>query len=465
MINPNQNTIVALATPAGAGAIGIIRLSGPQAIEICNTYFKGKNLLKQNSHTIHFGYILDNRGVLLDEVLVSIFIAPKSYTKENVVEISCHGSVYIQQKIIQLFVENGVRLAQPGEFTLRAFLNGKMDLSQAEAVADLIASESGASHEIALKQLRGGFSNELKDLRNQLIHFASLIELELDFAEEDVEFADRTKFVELLNQTQAVISRLVDSFQYGNVIKRGVPVAIVGKPNAGKSSLLNALLNEERAIVSDIPGTTRDSIEDTLVIDGVMFRFIDTAGLRKTDDVIEAIGVEKAKEKAGNAKIILYLFDKNNTTPQEIINDVKNLYKKDIRIILVQTKIDSTNGFHNDHFIEALNEIYPELSETITAVSIYQSDSIKSLKGLLTWEIQNMVVETGSIVTNARHVEALQKTEAHIINVQQGLQANLNTDLLVQDIRLALNYLGEITGEITPDDLLENIFSKFCIGK
>lgn len=460
-----DDTIIALATPQGVSAIGVIRLSGTKAIDIVNELFPSKNLFNQPSHSLHVG-IITYQEKIIDEVVISLFRNPKSYTGEDIVEISCHGSPYIQQQIINACIDKGARTAKPGEFTQRAFLNGKLDLTQAEGVADLIASESKASHEIALQQMRGGFSSELKKLRDQLIHFASLIELELDFSEEDVEFADRKAFTELLHQIEIVVTELINSFQYGNVIKKGVPVAIIGKPNTGKSSLLNALLNEERAIVSNIPGTTRDSIEDILIIDGITFRFIDTAGLRKTDDIIEAMGVQKAKEKVSKAKIILYLYDKNDCTPEEIINHVRSLYNKEAIFILVQTKIDITNGFYEDDFLKALDVIYPELVQTLTAISVYQPETIKSLKGLLTWEVQKMTPGSSNIVTNSRHLEALQKTKEHLMAVQFGLEQQISGDLLAQDLRFALRYLAEITGEIDVDkDILGTIFSKFCIGK
>lgn len=462
-----EDTIVAPITPAGKGAIGVIRISGGKAISICSKIFKGKNLKQANSHTVHVGLIHDE-GKPLDEVVVTIFKEPHSFTKENTIEISCHGSSYILNQIIQLIIKEGARLAQPGEFTQRAFLNGRIDLTQAEAIADLIASESEAAHNIALKQMRGGFSNELKKLRDQLIQFASLIELELDFSEEDVEFANRDAFINLLHQIEKIITSLIQSFKYGSVIKEGIPVAIIGKPNAGKSSLLNALLNEERAIVSPIAGTTRDSIEDTLVINGITFRFIDTAGLRETDDIIESIGVKKAKEKAEAAKIILYLFDKDDTNVEEILKDIQPLYKKEIIFILIQTKIDKTNSFFEDGFLESLQskEFYHKLAPTIIGISIYQPETIQNLRRELVWEAEQMNSGSSTIITNTRHLEALQKTNEHIIDVQQGLENNISKDFLSQDIRLALRYLGEITGEVDIDkDILGTIFSKFCIGK
>lgn len=462
-----EDTIVAPITPAGKGAIGVIRISGKKAISICSRIFKGKNLEQANSHTVHVGIIHDE-GKPLDEVVVTIFKEPHSFTKENTIEISCHGSSYILNQIIQLIIKEGARLAQPGEFTQRAFLNGRIDLTQAEAIADLIASESEAAHNIALKQMRGGFSNELKKLRDQLIQFASLIELELDFSEEDVEFANRDAFINLLHQIEKIITSLIQSFKYGSVIKEGIPVAIIGKPNAGKSSLLNALLNEERAIVSPIAGTTRDSIEDTLVINGIIFRFIDTAGLRETDDIIESIGVKKAKEKAEIAKIVLYLFDKNDTSPEEVLKDIKALYKEGIIFILVQTKLDTTESHEDElRLIQAFDSLNMyKFAQTITAISIYRPELIQALKGHLVWEAEQMNSGSSTIITNTRHLEALQKTNKHIAAVQEGLKNNISKDFLSQDIRLALRYLGEITGEVDIDkDILGTIFSKFCIGK
>lgn len=403
----------------------------------------------------------------MDEVVITVFRGPRSFTGEDTAEISCHGSGYIVRRILNTLFKQGARAAKPGEFTLRAFLNGRLDLTQAEAVADLIASESKTSHEIALKQMRGGFSDELQNLRTQLIDFAALIELELDFSEEDVAFADREKFTELLKHIQTMLSALIKSFEYGNVIREGVGVAIVGKPNAGKSSLLNTLLNEERAIVSDIPGTTRDSIEETLIIDGILFRFIDTAGLRHTEDVIESIGIRKAKEKAAKADIILYLFDKNDATPEEVIDDIRQLYGGHATVILVQTKTDLTGGFREDDFITALNAVYPKLVGAITAVSVMQSETIQNLKGLLAWTVQEMAPSVGSIVTNSRHLEALQKAQEHLAAVRLGMEQNIGNDLLAHDIHFALRYLGEITGlEIDVDrDILGTIFGRFCIGK
>ncbi|MBL0330024.1 MAG: tRNA uridine-5-carboxymethylaminomethyl(34) synthesis GTPase MnmE [Bacteroidetes bacterium] len=460
----HNDTIVALATPQGIGAIGVIRLSGPQAIAICESVFATKNLKKKQlenkaSHTIHFGVIHEN-DVIIDEVLVSLFKAPHSYTGENTVEISCHGSQFIQQHLIQLFIKKGARLANHGEFTLRAFLNGKLDLSQAEAVADLIASKSSASHQVAMQQMRGGFSNQIKTLRQNLIDFASLIELELDFSEEDVEFADRSDLKTLVNTIQRIVQRLIDSFEVGNVIKNGIPVAIVGKPNAGKSTLLNALLDEERAIVSDIPGTTRDVIEDEMTIDGVQFRFIDTAGLRETNDIIESIGVEKAYEQIKLSSIAIYLFDVHEITASElklIVNDITP-HLNNAQLVLVANKIDK----------EDMEYTYREFAEykDMLFISAKEKIGIDEFKKHMVALFDNRTINvTETIVTNARHVEALRHTNVALIKVLDGLNHNVSGDFLAMDIRQALHYLGTITGEISSDDLLTNIFSRFCIGK
>ncbi len=454
LLSSRNDTIVALATPNGAGAIGVIRLSGKDAISICNSVFKGKDLSVQESHTIHFGTIVDGQHII-DEVLVSLFIAPRSYTKENVVEVSCHGSAYILDKIIRLFISKGARPAQPGEFTMRAFLNGQLDLSQAEAVADLIASSSEASHKVAMQQMRGGFSNELKRLREELIHFASLVELELDFSEEDVEFANREQMQKLIEQIVAVLKKLIRSFELGNVIKQGVPVVIAGKPNVGKSTLLNALLNEERAIVSEIAGTTRDTIEDEISIQGIKFRFIDTAGIRDTDDIIEAKGVERTFEKIQSSAIILYVYDPTETFGEElhnIITELESITKKNnSQLLLVANKSDKTTA----------NNIPPES----LAISALQGQGIKALEEKLLELIHYSELSNEIVLTNIRHVEALQKTSDALQRVLNGIHNPVTSDFLAMDIKEALHYLGEITGSISTDDLLENIFSKFCIGK
>jgi len=460
----HQDTIVALATPAGAGAISIIRVSGNNAITIVAPLFKSKknkNLEKQPSHTLHLGNIVDGKHIL-DEVLVSIFHGPKSYTGENTIEISCHGSSYIQQEIIQLLIRNGCRAAQAGEFTLRAFLNGKMDLSQAEAVADLISSENSASHQIAMQQMRGGFSNEIKFLRQELLNFASLIELELDFAEEDVEFANRDAFQTLITKIQTVLKRLIDSFAIGNVLKKGLPIAIVGEPNVGKSTLLNALLNEERAIVSEIAGTTRDTIEDEISIGGIGFRFIDTAGIRETKDVIESLGIKKTYEKIGQAEIAMLLLDaeeviKSSTAFLKEMEKIKTRFPEK-PLLVVANKIDKLNASQ----IATLNAQIPNLH----LLSAKKKEGVTQLKEkLLSFINTGALRNNNTIVTNSRHYNALLKALEEINKVQEGLNKNLTGDLLAIDIRQALYHFGEITGEITNDDVLGNIFANFCIGK
>jgi tRNA modification GTPase len=461
----HNDTIVALATPAGSGAIAVIRLSGKDAIAIADAHFKsvinGKKLVDQKTHTIHLGHIVDNSKTL-DEVLVSVFRNPNSYTGENVVEISCHGSSYIQQEIIQLFLRNGCRMATAGEFTLRAFLNGKLDLSQAEAVADLISSDNEASHQIAMQQMRGGFSSEIARLREELLNFASLIELELDFAEEDVEFADRTQFKELIERITFVLKRLIDSFAVGNVIKNGIPIAIVGEPNVGKSTLLNAILNEDRAIVSEIAGTTRDTIEDEISIGGIGFRFIDTAGIRETKDVVESIGIKKTFEKIEQSQVTIYLFDaqKNITNLEDVRIEIEKIRHKYPQkpLLVIANKIDTLTDTQ-----------LAEINKTIADVLLLSAKTGFGVEQL-TNALLNLI-NTGAlrnnetIVTNTRHYDALLKALEEIQKVQHGLETGLSGDLLAIDIRQALYHFGEITGEITNDDLLGNIFANFCIGK
>ncbi len=446
-----KDTICALATGSGLGAIAIIRVSGSETINICKKVFS-KNIADVKSHTIHFGTINNKVGVI-DEVLLSIFRNPHSFTGEDVIEISCHGSVFIQQQILQLLTENGARMANPGEFTLRAFINGKMDLSQAEAVADLIASENKKAHQIAINQMRGGFSDDLKKLREQLINFASLIELELDFSEEDVEFANREQFNELLLLIKEKLTKLIDSFQLGNVIKNGIPVAILGAPNVGKSTLLNTLLNEDRAIVSEIAGTTRDTIEDVINIEGMQFRFIDTAGLRDTKDTIEKMGIRKALEKAEKAKVIIFLLDATadfKAQEKEIIK-IKKLQNK---MIVVVNKTDL-----NPNICETLKK------KNYLFISAKNKDGIQDLTNTLISIIDPNLSSDETIISNSRHQEELSKTLVEIIAVIQGLNNDISGDLLAINIRQALYHLGLITGEVTTDDLLGNIFSKFCIGK
>ncbi|MDP5001320.1 MAG: tRNA uridine-5-carboxymethylaminomethyl(34) synthesis GTPase MnmE [Flavobacterium sp.] len=460
-----QETIVALATPSGAGAIAIIRLSGAAAITIAADVFQsvsGKDISKQKTHTIHLGHIVDN-GKVYDQVLLSIFKGPNSYTGENVIEISCHGSTFIQQQIIQLLLRKGAKMAQAGEFTLRAFLNGKLDLSQAEAVADLIASDNEASHQIAMQQMRGGFSNEIAKLREELLNFASLIELELDFAEEDVEFADRTQFHDLLERIEFVLKRLIDSFAVGNVIKNGIPVAIVGEPNVGKSTLLNALLNEERAIVSDIAGTTRDTIEDELVINGIGFRFIDTAGIRETQDHVESIGIQKTFEKIEQAQVVLFLVDSTELTMESLerlkveVEKIRNKYPQKALLTIFNKK---------DKLDESLLTNLKSQIENSIFISAKQKVGIEELKNeLMSFVNTGALRNNETIVTNTRHYDSLLKALEEIQKVKWGLNSGISSDLMAIDIRSALYFFGEITGEVTNDELLGNIFANFCIGK
>ncbi|MBL3658390.1 tRNA uridine-5-carboxymethylaminomethyl(34) synthesis GTPase MnmE [Fulvivirga sediminis] len=455
-IGSTEDTIVALSTAPGVGAIAVIRLSGDDAIKICNSVFKGKDLEKQATHTLHFGTIRDGEKVI-DEVVVSLFVGPKSFTKENVVEISCHGSPFIVKQIIKVLLAAGSRLALPGEFTKRAFLNGQFDLAQAEAVADLINSDSAASHEAALNQMRGGFSEQIRQLREELIHFASMIELELDFGEEDVEFADRDDLKQLINNLLKVINALIESFDLGNVIKNGVPTVIAGKPNAGKSTLLNALLNEERAIVSDIAGTTRDVIEDEINLGGITFRFIDTAGIRETEDTIEKIGVERTQAQMKKASLIIYMIDLANDNVVDFNRDINKLENMGIPFIVVGNKIDKAQ---------------PELKAAVETVkgsiliAANTKENLDALKDRILEEVNLDNFKSGNtIVTNIRHYDNLLKTRNALQDVLNGLGNNITGDFLAMDIRQSLHYLGEITGEITTDDLLANIFSKFCIGK
>lgn len=455
----HNDTIVALATPSGPGAIAIIRLSGKDAIKIASLVFYsvlGKKLADQKTHTVHLGNILDGERVI-DEVLATLFKNPKSYTGENVVEFSCHGSSYIQQEIIQLLIRKGCRMATAGEFTLQAFLNGKMDLSQAEAVADLIASDSKASHQLAIQQMRGGFTTEIEELRVQLLDFASLIELELDFSEEDVEFASRNDFQKLIKKTTSLLKNLIDSFATGNVLKNGIPVAIIGRPNSGKSTLLNVLLNEDRAIVSNIAGTTRDTIEDEITIDGIRFRFIDTAGIRNTKDEIEKIGVEKALEKLKNSAIYIYLFDSTEMDMNDVKVELESFSTTSSQLI-VANKIDKASK-------SVLNTINNN-ALPVLSISAKKEESIDQLKkSLLDLAGKEALDKNQLIVTNSRHYDILLKSLEEIIKVQKGIDQNLSGDLLAIDLRQALYYLGEITGKVSNDDLLGNIFANFCIGK
>ena len=460
----NQDTICALATANGIGAIGIIRVSGNQSFEIVNKIFEGKNLEKVDSLTVHYGFIKDEDETI-DEVMISVFHAPKTFTTENSIEISFHGSPYIGKKILEALIKNGARMAKAGEFTMRAFMNGRIDLSQAESIADLIASENEASRKVALNQLKGGISNEISFLRNDLLNFTSLIELELDFAEEDVEFADRTALKSLLYKIEDKLNSLIESFQYGNAIKNGTAVAIIGKPNAGKSTLLNALLKEERAIVSNIAGTTRDTIEEILHIKGHAFRLIDTAGLRETADEIEAIGVKKAKEKVENAEILVYLADAGTDDLSEDVEMIKSLLRDDLKLIICATKIDEVVPTH----YEKLEQIFRNNISTdfdFIKISAVENQNIQDLKNELSSYVEHLKSEEGNVViTNQRHYEALRKSLNSVKQVDEAVSSQITTELLAYELRNALEHLGEISGEFTNDEVLGNIFSKFCIGK
>jgi len=457
-----EGTIIALSTACGAGAIAVIRLSGSEAIGLTDSVFKARSeklLMNQKSHSIHLGDII-HQNTVIDEVLVSVFKNPHSYTGEDVIEISCHGSPYIQQQIIKILIEKGAQTAKPGEFTLRAFLNGKMDLSKAEAVADLIASENEASHQLAIQQMRGGFSSEIKNLRQELLNFASLIELELDFAEEDVAFADRKQLESLLLKIQTVLKNLLDSFALGNVIKKGVPIAIVGPPNVGKSTLLNCLLNEDKAIVSDIAGTTRDSIEDEITLEGVCFRFIDTAGIRETENTIEKIGIKKTREKIELASFVFHLVDlteflKNQNPLTTELRAFKSQYPNK-KLLVVFNKKDQNHMFKIPEQIQGYQSV---------SISAKMNSNIDVLIELLTDHFKLNPTQDQSIVTNSRHYGSLYAAQKEVIAIQNGLSNGLSGDLLSIDLRQALFHLGEITGEVTNDELLGNIFANFCIGK
>ncbi|MCA4900839.1 MAG: tRNA uridine-5-carboxymethylaminomethyl(34) synthesis GTPase MnmE [Bacteroidota bacterium] len=450
----SDDTIVALATPQGVSALAVIRLSGGDSIGITNRVFKGKDLTKQPSHTLHFGLITDG-GRPIDEVLVSVFREPNSFTKEDSIEISCHGSPTIVKEIIKVLLKQGARLAEPGEYTKRAFLNGRFDLAQAEAVADLIHAENDNARQAALNQMRGGFSKEIQHLREELIHFASLIELELDFGEEDVEFAKRDELKQLIFKIQSYLKPLILSFDQGNVIKNGVPVVIAGKPNAGKSTLLNALLNEERAIVSDIAGTTRDVIEDEMILGGITFRFMDTAGIRHTQDTIEAIGVQRTHESMKKASLILYLFDLTQTSKEEIEREESEIKKLGIPYLKIGNKLD-----------QASPDVLKNLGDDFVLIAAASKTNLEKLKDrIISLFHVNEVKQGDVVVTNLRHYQNLLQTNQSLARVLEGMDGHVTGDFLAMDIRQSLHYLGEITGQITSDDLLANIFSKFCIGK
>lgn len=455
-----NDTICAASTAEGIGALGIIRVSGLNAISVVNQIFKGKNLTEVQSHTVHYGFIKDNQTVV-DEVMVSVFHAPKTFTAENLVEITCHGSPFIQQEILSLLIRNGARMANPGEFTQRAFLNGRIDLTQAEAVADLIMAENKASHQVAINQMRGGISNDLQELREELIDFTALIELELDFSEEDVEFADRSELLNLVYKIKQHLLKLIQSFEYGNAIKNGVPVAIIGKPNAGKSTLLNALLNEERAIVSDIAGTTRDVIEETIHLNGITFRFIDTAGMRQTDDIIEAIGVEKAKEKVEQAQIIIHLYEDNFDLLDELQNVLQN---KTVFNLLTKVDKQAISTEELKQKTKQLQTQYPTYKHF--AISVKTDYNLDRLRKELVDSIQNGIDPNAVIITNLRHKEALKNALEALDQFESAMNIGLTGELLAFHLRDALKYIGSITGNIDIDkDILGTIFGKFCIGK
>jgi tRNA modification GTPase len=464
-----NTTIAAIATPPGVGAIAVIRINGPEALTICDKIFvaakKNKKLIDQKPYTIHYGSIVAE-DVIIDQVLVSLFRSPHSYTGDDMVEISCHGSQFIQQRILEILIKNGASLAEPGGFTLRAFLNGKLDLSQAEAVADLISSTSESARRVAINQMRGGFSSKLKELREQLLHFISLVELELDFSEEDVKFADRRQLTRLIEDISEVTKRLMDSFQLGNVIKTGIPVAIVGKPNVGKSTLLNRLLNEDRAIVSEIAGTTRDTIEDTISINGYNFRFVDTAGLRHTTDTIESMGIERTYAKISQSLIVILMVDSRENEQQTItaIDEIYTKLEQHQKLLVILNKVDASTQEHTELLNNLITSKY--IKASVKALSAKHDSTVDSLAQQLVTIAQ--VTKTDGdevIVTNARHYESLQRAHESLLLVANGLKANIPGDLLSLDIRQVLHYLGEITGEITTDDILGSIFSKFCIGK
>ena len=459
-----NDDIVAISTPSGMGAISIIRVTGGNSLKKVEPFFKSKKGTKLSnikSHSLLYGDFVYNDEII-DEVVLSYYAKDKSFTGQETIEISCHGSTYIQKTIIEKLLENKIRLAKPGEFTMRAFLNGKFDLTQAEAVSDLIYSDSASMHKIALNQMRGGFQNDLKSLREELLHFTSMIELELDFSEEDVEFANKTELVSLIERVKLKIQELKNSFKYGNAIKNGVPVAIAGKPNSGKSSLLNLLLNEDKAIVSDIPGTTRDAIEDTLILDGIKFRFVDTAGLRNTDDEIEAKGIEITKSKISKASVLIYLFDINSSNESEILEDLSEFNRDDLSIILVRNKIDLKN--ESTIKIESILKKCDSKIKEILEISAIQKKYVDVIKEKLL-DINKLLKSEQTIITNLRHFDSLSNAESSLVEIEKGIQNGLSGDLLSIDLRSAIESIGEITGQITNDEMLGNIFSNFCIGK
>jgi len=459
-----KDDIVAISTPSGMGAISIIRVTGDNALKKVEPFFKSKKGTKLSnikSHSLLYGDFVYNDEII-DEVVLSYYAKDKSFTGQETIEISCHGSTYIQKTIIEKLLENKIRLAKPGEFTMRAFLNGKFDLTQAEAVSDLIYSDSASMHKIALNQMRGGFQNDLKSLREELLHFTSMIELELDFSEEDVEFANKKELVALIERVKLKIQDLKNSFKYGNAIKNGVPVAIAGKPNSGKSSLLNLLLNEDKAIVSDIPGTTRDAIEDTLILDGIKFRFVDTAGLRNTDDEIEAKGIEITKSKISKASVLIYLFDINNSSESEILEDLSEFNRDDLSIILVRNKIDLKN--ESTIKVESILKKCDSKIKEVLEISAIQKKYVDVIKEKLL-DINKLLKSEQTIITNLRHFDSLSNAESSLVEIEKGIQNGLSGDLLSIDLRSAIESIGEITGQITNDEMLGNIFSNFCIGK
>ena len=456
------DTIVALSTPTGPGAIGLIRVSGPDTFSIVQMIFKGKKIEDQTSHSLLFGRIVE-ADKIVDEVVLGIYKGPNSYTKEDIIEISCHGSPYIIKSIINLILKNGARMAEAGEYTMRAFINGQLDLAQAEAVADLIASQNEASHRIAMQQLRGGFSSRLKELRQELIDFAALVELELDFSEEDVEFANREKLTILIEHLQLEIGKLISSFSMGNAIKNGIPVVIAGKPNVGKSTLINALFSEEKALVSEIAGTTRDSIEDELIIQGVSFRFIDTAGLRETVDVIESMGVQKAYDKIKSSALLLFLFDPTQNTPKDLQNELEGLKKQyaltDSKLVLVANKSDA-------YPIIEIKDKYIEIENEIIFISAKEKKNLDQLLCVLLEKSEiNKLSENDVVVSNLRHLDALNKAQDCLNSITENMSGSMLTEFLASDIRQALFHLGSITGQVTVEDILGSIFSRFCIGK